>query len=124
MGQFNDYDDNLRNQQAIAASATGAGGAQVAATLPATVNLTNKLRHFTVTAREVGSVVGGLVTVSGVAGGPLNYQFVDTVSAGGWIDVDFDPPLPATGPNVAITVTLPAIVGGGAGAVTVSGWQS
>lgn len=128
MAGLNEIDDNLRNAQAIANSAQGGAAAQVVVSLtPSSPTLTAKLGHLTVTSGPVIAVVSGLITIGGLLSGnsgSLYYVFTETVSAGGWIDIVFDPPLPATGPNTAITATLAAIVGGAASAVTLSGWQA
>lgn len=108
----------------VASSATALAAAQCQTSLPATPGVINYLTKFTATAAAVAAVVSGVLTVTGVVGAPLNYQFVETVSAGGALDIWFNPPIPATDVNIAITVTIPAIVGGAATALTVTGWQA
>lgn len=108
----------------IANSATAGAGAQCQATLAGAVGVVNYLTKFTATSAAVAAVCSGVLQVTGVVGGPLNYQFVETVSAGGCLDIWFNPPMPATADNIAITVTIPAIGGGAATALTVTGWQA
>lgn len=108
----------------VTGSATAAAGLQCQASLAATPGLMNYLTHFTATAAEVAAVTSGSLTVTGVPGAPLNYVFVETVTAGGCLDIWFNPPLPATDVDVAITVTIAAIAGGSNTAITVTGWQA
>jgi len=108
----------------VAASGQGVAGAQLAVTLAGAVGKTTFLTYFIVSTAPVAAVVSGLVTVTGVVGGPLNYILTETVSAGGWIQHPFRPPLPATAANTDITVTLAAIGGGAASAIVLTGWQA
>lgn len=107
----------------LAASQKGMAGAQTVATLPGAAGVTTVITHMTVTADNVPAVVAGTVQVTGVVGGPLNFELVETVSAGGYMDHIFIPPLPATGPNTSITVTVPAITNGSIVSIVVEGWQ-
>lgn len=105
-------------------SATGAAAAAVNATIPAgTDGRTNYLTSFSVSAGTVVAAVNGTVTVTGVIGGPLTYQFTETVAGGGDLNISFPSGLAATGPNVAITVTVSAITGGSAVSVNVTGYR-
>ncbi len=103
----------------VASSATGAN-AVIVATLPAAAGKTTEISGFTVTAG--GSTAGAAVTVvvAGVVGAPLNYTFVFPTGAlvgAAPLSVVFEPSLPASAPNQAITVTVPA---GGAGNTSAS----
>lgn len=106
-------------------SATGVAAAQVVATLTPVAGNLAYIQGFTVTALAPASTVGGLVTVTGVVGGPLNYQFTESATVGGLLQIDFPDPkgIVAANRGGAITVTLPAIVSGGAGAVSAYGYQ-
>lgn len=106
------------------ASHVGGAGApfSLSITPDADPNLFAFLKRFTVTCPNVASVVSILITITGIATS-LNYQFVETVSAGGWLDVIFDFPIPAGTVNGAITVNIPAVAGGGAIAVNMFGYQ-
>lgn len=107
---------------AVTGSATGAAAAAVSASLPAVAAKTNYLTGFVVTATNPAAVVNGVVTVTGLVSGTLSFQFVEAVATGGQLVVTFDTPIPASAVNTAITANLPAITGGGAGAVAVFGY--
>ena len=113
---------------AIAASTSvGAGLINTCSLAASNAALTPRLTSLTVSTQQVAAVVSGLVTITGLsaqAGTTLTFYMVETVSAGGWMDKVFDPPLPASGPNVPIVVTLAAIASGGASAITLTGWQA
>ena len=56
----------------------------------------------------------GTVTISGLAGGDLNIHFVQTPTSTSLVDLDFGTiSLQASDLNIPITVTVPAILGGG-----------
>ena len=74
------------------------------------------------TTGNLAVVENGLVAVTGTVTGTLDYEFVETV-AGGQLCEQFNPPVPASGTDVPIVVTLPAITSGAAGAVTAYGFQ-
>ena len=105
------------------ASGTGAAAATAVATLAASVGRTTYLSGFCVTATSPAAVETGVVAVTGTITGALDYQFVETVTAGGQLCVPFNPPVPASGTDVPIVVTLPAIPSGAAGAVAAYGFQ-
>lgn len=102
--------------------ATGSAAAQVQVTLPALAGKSTYLTKATITSDKVAAAVSGVATITDGTW-TLSYEFVETVSAGGALDLDFDPPLKTTVPNTTIVVTLPAITGGGAGAVACVGYQ-
>jgi len=104
------------------ASGTGAAAAIAVATLAASVGRTTYLSGFCVTTANAATVENGLVTVTGTITGALDYEFVETV-AGGQLCEQFNPPVPASGTDVPIVVTLPAIASGAAGAVAAYGFQ-
>lgn len=111
---------------AVASSSGNVSNAVAVATLPAVAAKTNYLSGFEVTGAGATAALVVTVTVAGVVGGPLSYTY--SFPAGAAVStrpivVAFDPPLPASGVNTAITVTCPA---GGAGntnnAVTAHGY--
>lgn len=104
------------------ASGTGVAAATAVATLAASVGRTTYLSGFCVTTGNLAVVENGLVAVTGTVTGTLDYEFVETV-AGGQLCEQFNPPVPASGTDVPIVVTLPAITSGAAGAVTAYGFQ-
>jgi hypothetical protein len=111
----------------VAVSSGNVANANAVATIPAALNLTNYLAsvQFSAAGATAASVV--VATVTGVIGGPLSYIF--TAPAGATLGATplvlaFDPPLMATGPNVAIVATLPALGAGNTNAATsVSGFR-
>lgn len=126
---MSEYSPNQTPQPStIGVSGQGAAGVLLAVSLtPTNAALTAKLCHVTVAVAQVATVANGLFTISGLstaAGGTLNYQLVQTVAAGGYLDIYFDPPLPASGANTAIVGTLAAVSGGGLSTITMTGWQA
>jgi hypothetical protein len=105
------------------ASATGAAAAQVQVPLPAVAGQYECFEHAIITSANPTSTVSGVVTVSDGTW-TKSYQFVETTSLGGLLIVNLPTPFRATNQNSAITVTLPAITGGAAGAIDVSGYST
>jgi hypothetical protein len=98
-------------------SATGTAAAAVTAALPAGSGLTTFIGGFTVTSGAPTATVSGTVTVTGLApwlgsNGTLSFQFVESATVGGELNIDFPFLLPASALNAAITVTCPAITSG------------
>jgi hypothetical protein len=96
----------------VGASSGNVSNATAAASLAAVVGKTNYVAGFEITAS--GATLAGSVnaTLSGIMGGPFSYAFA--VPAGATLGaqalvVSFDPPLPATATNTAITLSLPAL---------------
>lgn len=95
-------------------SGNGAAAA-IAATLPAVAGKTNYLTGFEVTGG--GATAASLVdvTVTGLLGGTETYVLgvVAGAAAGNQpLIVQFDPPIPASGVNTAITVNVPSLGAG------------
>lgn len=111
-----------QTSELVGASATAAAGAANAQTLPAVAGKTNFLMGFVITTGQPAAVVNGVVTVTGLKIGTMSFQIVQSVNNGGSLDIHFPQPLPASAVNTAITVTLPAIVGGAVSAVAVYGF--
>ena len=105
------------------ASATGAAAATAVATLAASVGRTTYLSGFCVTTLNPTAVESGVATVTGTITGTLSYQLVEAAATGGQLCVPFNPPVPASGTDVPIVVTLPAISSGAAGSVSAYGFQ-
>jgi hypothetical protein len=110
----------------VSNSNVGAASA-IAGTLPATPGRTNYLAGFEVTGS--GATVGLVitVTVTGVVGGPLSYVLPVVAGAllgNGPLVITFPRPIPATGPNVAIAVSVPSFgLGNTNAAVTAHGYM-
>lgn len=103
----------------LVVSSTGSAGASVSVTLAAASGKTTRIDGFDVSGGLVVAAVTGTVTVTGPAN-TLSYASVFTVTSGGVLLVRYPRPLPASGTNTAITVTVPAITGGPA--VSVNAW--
>lgn len=108
----------------VAASATGAAAAAVSASLPGAANKITYIRGFCISTTNPASVVSGIVTIANTVGGTLSFEFVENTTQGGLLTISFgNAGLAANAQNTAITVQLPAIASGGAGAVSVWGVQ-
>lgn len=112
----------------IESNSSGAisAGSSGTASLPANSGGTWYLRGVTVTSLPAVALVGGTVTISGVAGGPLLYEYAITVTSGGLLQLvffgdSFFPGLAASASQGAITVTLSAITGGSTSAISMWG---
>jgi hypothetical protein len=112
-------------QTPVTNSSSGAATA-LTATLAAVAGKTNYIGGFEVTGAgaTAGSVIA--VTVTGILGGTLNY--VLAIPTGATVGttplvVDFNPNLPASAVNTAITVNVPSFGAGNTNAaVTVHGF--
>ena len=99
----------------VVASSGVVANAAAAASIAAVAGKTSYLSGFQCSALGATALANVTVTVAGAAGGTLSYKFqfpagVTVLAA--LLNVVFDPPIAASAPNTAITVTLPA---GGAG---------
>lgn len=99
----------------VQASSGNVAAAVAAATLPAVLNKTNFLSGFDVTSAGATAAAVVNLTITGLLGGTRSYVY--TAVAGATLAnpnlvVNFDPPLPASGPNVAIVVSLPSLGAG------------
>lgn len=101
---------------ATSASGSFAAAAAGSASLPAGASIAG----FTVTMAPEATAVSGTVTVTGVTGGTQSYTITDG-PAGGLLTVTFPAPLPPTSSATQITVNVPAITGGGAGSIVITG---
>jgi hypothetical protein len=104
------------------ASAATAAGAQITATIPATVGVFSYLTgvYIGLGAGTTGTVTA---TIAGVNGGPLNFATTLATAGDNQQTLTFNPPLISSALNTAITVTLPAV--GGVSAVntlTITGY--
>lgn len=101
--------------------------AQAQASLPATAGKTTYITGFQVTGG--GATLAALVNaaLTGILGGPLNYSYgglAGILSLNQPLIVQFNPPLPASAMNQAITLTLPALGAGNlAACVSMQGFQ-
>jgi hypothetical protein len=96
-------------REPIGCTAT-ANGATLTCAAPAASGKTTRLYAFTVTCTATGATVEGQVTLSdGIWTMP--YQLVET-SSGGQLQDQF-PPIDASAADTPITLTIPAVSGGG-----------
>lgn len=99
----------------ITASSGNVAAGNAIATLPGAAGRTTYITGFELTAAGATAALVVVVTVTGTASGTLSYIFVfpagATVAAQP-LTVTFPKPIPASGQNTAIVVTLPS---GGAG---------
>jgi hypothetical protein len=99
----------------VQASSTDEADASAVATLPAAAGLTTWITHFRCTGTGATAAAAADITV----GGPTNSEIYVFLFASGAtaadtpVDVTYSPPIPASAPDTAITVTLGA---GGSGA--------
>jgi|SRR5580700_9794283 hypothetical protein len=99
---------------AVVVSSTGAATAQNQ-TLPAVSGKTNYLSGFTITGLGATAAASIQVTTTGLASGQLTFTL--PIPAGVTVGVSpltvkFNPPLPASGTNVAIVVSCPSFGSG------------
>ena len=106
----------------VIASATAAAAASCAATLAGTAGKTTYIMGFVITTAAPAAAVTGTATITGLST-TLNFQIVESVTFGGELVVEFPFPIPASAPNTAIVVTLPAITSGAVSAVSAWGFQ-
>lgn len=100
---------------ATVASSGNVANAAAVASLPAQAGKTNYLTGINLasTGATAGSVV--LATITGLLGGPLTLPVAvvaGALLANGSVNLSFNPPIKASGDNVAITVTVPALGAG------------
>lgn len=106
----------------ITASATGTTASTVA-TLAAASGKTTYISGFTITA-DATAAIAGAATVAGTITGSLNYiQSVGTATVAQQLTQAFNPAIPASATNTAITITSAAAGVGGNTAVTAWGYQ-
>jgi hypothetical protein len=113
----------LSPTEPVSVSGSAAAGAALSVSIPAVVGKTNHIQRFTLTS---GSTAVNPVTADVTMTGPTSahsYRFVQPTTVGGRLDPFWIPALPASGPNVAITVSIPAITGGAVLALNLTGFR-
>jgi hypothetical protein len=106
------------NTTVNAAVASGAGAA-VSAACAAVTGQTNYLWTAGVTCTAPAATQTGVVTISGLQGGTISYEFVEPISPSSPELFPSFPPTPASATGTAITLSVPAISSGGTCAVYV-----
>jgi hypothetical protein len=109
--------------QVTATSIAGLAGAAVSASLAATAGKTNYVGGFSVTCTNPASAVNGVVTVTDGATAIQNYELEESVTGQILLAPPFAAAIPSSTTNQAITVSVPAITGGGTCAVNLWGWR-
>ena len=97
-----------------AAGATAAAGA-LAPALPAQAGKTNVLTGILVTGSGATGTSIIVITVTGLVGGTMSIEYVVPAGAtlvGPTVFLDFGRGIPASGPNVAITLNVPSMGAG------------
>lgn len=116
------------NTNSFITSATGASASgAVVASIPALANYTAVLTGVTVTAIHASATVESLFKITGLSTanggtGELDYQFVQSSTLGGLLDLDFSNPVPAGAVGSAINFNVAQIAGGGNVSIAVQGF--
>src|SRR6185437_10148996 len=95
-------------KNAAAGSSGDVAAATASASLPATPGVTNYIGGFSVHGSGATAAAVVQVTVSGIVGGTHTYSYAAVAGAAlinQPLDIIFEPPIPATGQNTAITVS-------------------
>lgn len=103
---------------------TAAAAASTTVSLAAVAGKTNYLTGFTITTGLAAAAVEGLVTITGLALGTLNYRIAATTAIPESLVFKFPTPLAASAVNTAITINWPAITSGPAVAINVHGFYA
>lgn len=101
--------------QSVSNFSADSPNAVATAELPAVPGATNSLSGFFITGTGATGTSNVVATVTGLKGGTISIPV--SVPAGAttqipMIKVEFDPPLPASAPDTAIDITLPALGSG------------
>lgn len=111
----------------VMASSGNVANATATATLPATAGVTNFITGFSITFAGATAASVVVATVTGLLGGTMSYVIAVPAGAtvgGQPVAVDLAVPHPASAPNTAITLTLPALGAGNTNAaVGIRGFQ-
>lgn len=123
-----EQEEVIDNSNSFANSTNGASASgAVTNSMPALAGYTAVLTGVTVTANHATSTVESLFKITGLStfnggGGELDYQFVQSSTLGGLLDLDFSNPIPASAPNTAINFNVAQIAGGGTVYIAVQGF--
>ena len=120
----NDWEDQTSRAQKVSTYSGNVANAAAVAALPAVAAKTNYITKADFFSGGATSASIVLATVAGLLGGTRSFPVAVPagVLVGGMVTLTFDPPLPASAVNTAITVTLPALGAGNTNAsATVSG---
>jgi hypothetical protein len=99
----------------------GSAAAVNVVTLPTAAGRTTYISGFELTTGIVLAGVSTVVAVAGISNG-LNYQVTELALGNGNLIVSYIPAIPASAANTVITVSLPALTGGGVTALNARGY--
>jgi hypothetical protein len=120
-------DNNIGSQTRIVTISSGnVANAAATAALPAKVGVLNILCGFQFTAAGATGASVVVMTITGLNGGTASYIYAapaGVTAMGPMLQDDFTPCVPASGPNVAITASMPALGSGNTNAaLTIMGY--
>jgi hypothetical protein len=111
----------------VNATSGNVANAQAQATLAATAGKTNYITGLTVSGGGSTAGAGVTVSVAGLLGGTIFFPVMAPVGAlvpMQGLQLNFNPPIPASAANTAITATLPALgVGNTHAGITTTGFR-
>jgi hypothetical protein len=109
----------------VYATNTSAAGASINASLPAVAGKTTYLNGFYASVDTAATTKQVFVTVSfdGGTTAHMNFLLASSASVPGVVDMVFPDPIPATGPNKTIVVTIPSVGGTSSVSLSVFGYQ-
>ena len=106
---------------ALVQTSVGNAAAANVVTLPTAPGRTTFISGFELTTGVVIAAASAVVSVAGVSNG-LNYQVTELAVGNGNLVVSYIPAIPASAPNTVISVSLPALTGGGVTALNARGY--
>lgn len=105
----------------LAATSIGNAAAANVVTLPTAAGRTTYISGFDLTTGVVIAAASAVLAVAGISNG-FNYQVTELVVGNGNLIVSYVPAIPASAVNTVITVSLPALTGGGVTALNARGY--
>lgn len=110
----------------VTASGTATAGSSNSVTINGVAGTTTYITGFNITSHAPVGVVGTSatpVTLTGLGSGTLNFHFVENLTYGGELTVQFPMPIPAAAIGGNVSLSLPAIGSGAVSAVALYGFQ-
>ena len=110
----------------VTASNTAGAGLANSVTINGGTGVTTYITGFNITSHAPAGVVGTSatpVTLTGLIGGTLNFHFVENLTYGGELTVQFPMPIPAASVGGNVSLNLPVIASGAVSAVALYGFQ-
>lgn len=103
---------------------TGAAAAAVTTTIAHDGTNTQYLLYVQITSTNPAATVNGAVTITGLVGGTITYEFVESSQNGGNLVINPGTPMPAVNPSTDIVISVPAITSGGAVSIVAQSYKS